>query len=100
LPAASALYAELAPIVDPDAVGLSVDQQAQRFIDALASICRDCKVPRTLAEVGVRESDLDRLAEDALKQTRLLVNNPRDLTLEDAHSIYGAALRSNKLQAL
>jgi alcohol dehydrogenase class IV len=32
------------------------------------------------------------LAEDAMKQTRLLVNNPREMTLEAAREIYAAAL--------
>jgi alcohol dehydrogenase class IV len=31
------------------------------------------------------------LAEDAMKQTRLLVNNPRELTFDDAYAIYSAA---------
>jgi alcohol dehydrogenase len=30
------------------------------------------------------------LAEDAMKQTRLLQNNPRDMTVEDALQIYQA----------
>ena len=37
-----------------------------------------------MAEVGVREADLTRLAEDAMKQTRLLVNNSREITYQDA----------------
>jgi alcohol dehydrogenase class IV len=32
------------------------------------------------------------LAEDAMKQTRLLVNNPREMTQEAAHMIYEKAL--------
>jgi alcohol dehydrogenase class IV len=95
LPAASVLYAELAPIVDSETRGLPVDERAHSFVEALASICRDCRVPATLAEVGVHERDLDRLAADAMKQTRLLVNNPRELTLNDARSIYTAALHRN-----
>ncbi|MFL5171700.1 MAG: iron-containing alcohol dehydrogenase, partial [Microvirga sp.] len=82
LPEAQALYAELAPILDPQAQGLPAAERAQAFVDALAAICRDCKVPASLAEVGVREADLPRLAEDAMKQTRLLVNNPREVTYE------------------
>ena len=58
LPAAEALYAELAPIIDPEARGLPVAEAAARFVEGLAAICRDCKVPASLAEVGVRESDL------------------------------------------
>jgi alcohol dehydrogenase class IV len=95
LPAASEFYAELAPIVDSETRGLPVDERAHSFVEALASICRDCRVPATLAEVGVHERDLDRLAADAMKQTRLLVNNPRELTLNDARSIYTAALHRN-----
>ena len=92
LPAAETLYAELAPIIDPEAAGLPVAEAASRFVEGLAAICRDCKVPASLAEVGVRESDLPRLAEDAMKQTRLLVNNPREVTYADAFAIYSEAL--------
>ncbi|WP_262267665.1 iron-containing alcohol dehydrogenase [Microvirga yunnanensis] len=99
LPAAGSLYAELAPIIDPGANGLSTDEAAKRFVDGLAAICRDCKVPASLAEVGVRESDLPRLAEDAMKQTRLLVNNPREVTYADAFAIYSEALDGKQRQA-
>ena len=99
LPAAEALYAELAPIVDPEAAGLPVAEAASRFVEGLAAICRDCKVPASLAEVGVRESDLPRLAEDAMKQTRLLVNNPREVTYADAFAIYSEALDGKQRQA-
>ena len=88
---ADTLYAELAPLLDPEAQRLSTSERAQRFVDALAAICRDCKVPASLAEVGVREADLPRLAEDAMKQTRLLVNNPREVTYQDAYAIYSEA---------
>lgn len=99
LPAAEALYAELAPIIDPEANGLPTGEAARRFVEGLAAICRDCKVPASLAEVGVRESDLPRLAEDAMKQTRLLVNNPREVTYADAFAIYGEALDGRQRQA-
>jgi alcohol dehydrogenase len=45
-----------------------------------------------LRQVGISEADLDRLADDAMLQTRLLVNNPRELKREDARAIYAAAL--------
>src|SRR4051812_33539942 len=99
LPEAEALYAELAPILDPHTRDLSTAEKAQRFVDALAAICRDCKVPASLAEVGVNEADLTRLAEDAMKQTRLLVNNPREVTVRDAYAIYSEALDGKKRQA-
>ncbi|MGX7709165.1 iron-containing alcohol dehydrogenase [Methylobacterium sp. Gmos1] len=89
---AEALYAELAPILDPAAAGLPEAEAAARFVACLEEICRDCKVPASLAEVGVTPSDLERMATDAMKQTRLLVNNPREVTYDDAYAIYREAL--------
>ena len=48
---------------------------------------------------GFGESDLPRLAEDAMKQTRLLVNNPREVTYADAFAIYGEALDGKRRPA-
>ena len=92
LPEAAPLYAELAPILDPAAAGTPVAEAAGMFVAALEALCRDCGVPASLAAVGIGPGDLDRLAGDAMKQTRLLVNNPREVTLGDARAIYAAAL--------
>ncbi|MHC2107809.1 iron-containing alcohol dehydrogenase [Methylobacterium sp. CM6246] len=89
---AEALYAELAPILDPAAADLPPAEAAARFVESLDAICRDCKVPASLAEVGVAQKDLERMATDAMKQTRLLVNNPREVTYDDAYAIYSEAL--------
>ena len=89
---AEALYAELAPILDPAAADLPQPEAARRFVESLDAICRDCKVPASLAEVGVARQDLERMATDAMKQTRLLVNNPREVTYDDAFAIYAEAL--------
>ena len=91
LPEAEELYAELAPIVDPKSEGMNVSQRARLFVDAIAAICRDCNVPASLADVGIARSDLKKLAEDAMKQTRLLVNNPREVSFDDALAIYTEA---------
>ncbi|MGU3466321.1 iron-containing alcohol dehydrogenase [Methylobacterium sp. C33D] len=89
---AEGLYAELAPILDPAAADLPQPEAAKRFVESLDAICRDCKVPASLAEVGVARQDLERMASDAMKQTRLLVNNPREVTYDDAFAIYAEAL--------
>jgi alcohol dehydrogenase class IV len=62
------------------------------LIVALQQIAARTKIPTTLREVGISEADLDRLADDAMLQTRLLGNNPRTVTREDARAIYAAAL--------
>jgi alcohol dehydrogenase class IV len=91
LPVAEALYAELAEIVKPGLRATSQRDRARAFIDEMISIGQDCAVPASLSAVGIGQDDLKKLAEDAMKQTRLLVNNPRSLTFEDAYAIYSAA---------
>ncbi|CAH0222422.1 Long-chain-alcohol dehydrogenase 1 [Massilia sp. Bi118] len=91
LPAASSHYAELAGIVVPHASG-SEEARAQALIVAMQQIAKITGVETTLQQVGIAERDLDRLADDAMLQTRLLGNNPRELTREDARAIYAAAL--------
>ena len=44
-----------------------------------------------LREVGITADDLPAMASDAMQQTRLLVNNPRKVTEQDALAIYQAA---------
>jgi alcohol dehydrogenase len=62
------------------------------FIEYLEQLRDAVGLEKNLRAVGVSEEDLGRLAAEAMKQTRLLVNNPREVTLEDATAIYRAAL--------
>ena len=70
---------------------LSAAKKVMKSWEDMAAICRDCKVPSSLADVGIKASDLRKLAEDAMKQTRLLVNNPREVSFDDALAIYTEA---------
>ena len=90
-PAAAPLYAELAAIVVPQASG-SVEARAEALAVAMQQIATLTGIERTLQQVGIKETDLDRLADDAMLQTRLLGNNPREVTRADARAIYAAAL--------
>jgi alcohol dehydrogenase len=91
LPEAAGLYAELAGIVVPHASG-SEAARAEALIVAMQQIATMTGIETSLRQVGIGETDLDRLADDAMLQTRLLGNNPRDVTRADAHAIYAAAL--------
>ena len=88
---AASLYAELAEIVAPQASG-SVEARAQALVAAMEQIAIVTGIERTLQQVGIKEADLDQLADDAMLQTRLLGNNPRTITRDDARAIYAAAL--------
>jgi alcohol dehydrogenase len=84
-------YAELASIAAPQAHG-SAEARANALVVALKKIAERTRIPTRLRDVSITESDLDRLADDAMLQTRLLGNNPRTVAREDARAIYAAAL--------
>lgn len=90
-PAAAELYAELAEIVAPDARG-SAEARSNALIAAMEELAARLGIATRLRQVGVTEADLAQLAAAAMLQTRLLGNNPRELTLDDARAIYTAAL--------
>lgn len=90
-PEAAPLYAELAEIAVPYASG-SAEARTEALIAAMQQTARITGIQTTLQQVGIAESDLDRLADDAMLQTRLLGNNPRNVTRADARAIYAAAL--------
>jgi alcohol dehydrogenase class IV len=86
------LYAELAPLVDPRLAGLGRQGQAQGLVEALSAIAADCGLPDRLRAVGVGPEHLDLLASEAMKQQRLLINNPCAIEQHHARALYEAAL--------
>jgi alcohol dehydrogenase class IV len=92
-PECGTAYAELAPHVFPDIGGGRSSQAVTAdFIDRLAGLNRDLGLEPGLRQVGITAADIPKLASDAMNQTRLLVNNPRDVREEDAARIYEASL--------
>ena len=85
-------YAELAPFIFPD---INTDQGSQaickEFIDKLEVLSKKIGLPQKLREVNIPKDACKKMASDAMKQTRLLVNNPREVTESDALNIYEAA---------
>lgn len=92
-PNAAPAYAVLAPHVFPDIDTSGGDAATcEAFISRLVQLNIDLGLQSGLRKVGITEADLDRLSADAMNQTRLLVNNPRALTVEDTRRIYQASL--------
>ncbi|WP_425928221.1 iron-containing alcohol dehydrogenase [Pseudomonas sp. NyZ201] len=90
--AAQDLYAELAPSVLPGQRFDSPAAACEAFIGFITALVERMPFAQRLAEVGVTEEDLDRLSDDAMKVQRLLVNNPRPVTRDDARAIYASVL--------
>ncbi|HEY8382117.1 MAG TPA: iron-containing alcohol dehydrogenase [Microvirga sp.] len=87
-PACSDLYAEIAADAFPELEGRA---SAEAFIESVVALSRDIGLEPRLRDVGIPADAVAIMAEDAMRQTRLLVNNPRPVTLADARAIYEAA---------
>lgn len=89
---AAHLYADVASwIVVPYTHDGVTSSKTNALIDFLERILEEIGLPRTLKAVGVTRDDLPGLVNDAMKQQRLLINNPRAVSREDALAIYEAA---------
>ena len=91
LEAARELYAELAEIVEPDCAGQGSQARAALLIDRLDGLASRSGLALRLRDHGIAFEEAPRLAEEAMKQTRLLVNNPCEISQSDAQRLYEAA---------
>lgn len=90
IPASPKKYAEVA-------IALGCERKVDDMVTAFAGVqkirelIKACGIPATLKEVNVPESSIPQMAVDAMKIQRLLKNNPREITEQDAINIYKAA---------
>ena len=68
------------------------EEKSAWIINKLDEIVRHLEIPTSLQEFGVPASDLDGLVEAGMQVKRLLVNNMREITPEDARKIYQQVL--------
>jgi alcohol dehydrogenase class IV len=91
-PEAGHQYAELASIILP---GKTLPEDPLAVTELLATyflqLAEDLGLPTTLRQMSIDEADLPMLAEQAMLQQRLLINNPRDVSFDDALAIYQQA---------
>jgi alcohol dehydrogenase class IV len=91
-PEAGHQYAELASIILP---GKALPEDPLAVTELLATyflqLAEDLGLPTTLRQMSIDEADLPMLAEQAMLQQRLLINNPRDVSFDDALAIYQQA---------
>jgi|TARA_B110000305_G_scaffold48718_1_gene52349 alcohol dehydrogenase class IV len=91
-PEAANLYAELTQIILPTR-SLPADplQVTAILADYFLELAADLGLPTRLQQMNIDQKDLPMLAEQAMLQQRLLINNPRAMSLSDALSIYRQA---------
>jgi len=67
---------------------LNVNEKSKYIIDLLENIVETLEIPTSLKAFNVPEEDLEELVEAGMQVQRLLVNNMREVTPEDARKIY------------
>jgi alcohol dehydrogenase class IV len=55
--------------------------------EIIIQLMKDVGAPRGVRELGYSEDDIDQLVEGAMKQQRLLVGTPKEVTEEDLANI-------------
>jgi alcohol dehydrogenase len=90
LPASPCRYANVAI-----ALGCSTEPNdvatARQGIAMVRTLIKECGLPAGLGEAGISRESIPQMAKEAMKITRLLKNNPRAITEQDAIEIYNAA---------
>lgn len=91
--ACSRRLASLCDGVFPELAGRTEEEKAQYMIDQIADIVKATEIPTDLSTFGVKMEDLDFLVDAGSRQQRLLVNNMKELSLDDIRNIYLKVLR-------
>ncbi len=83
-------YADIAIAlgVEPSSNG---EETAKRGLLRMRELSNQCGIPQHLSEMGVPREAIPQLASSAMTVTRLLKNNPREMTEEAARAIYNSA---------
>jgi alcohol dehydrogenase class IV len=74
-----------------DHVGL-----ADAAIDAVAKLFADIGIPRSIADLGVKEENLEWISKQSMLAARLVNNNPRQLDVASIRQIVDAAFAGNR----
>lgn len=64
------------------------EEKSAWMIERLGDIVKKLKIPTSLKDYGIGDKDLDVLVEAGMDVKRLLVNNMREVTREDARKLY------------
>lgn len=89
-PAALPKFAVIARAMGVSTDGLTPEQAAQAAVDAVRTLSIKVGIPQHLAELGIKETDLPRLAKAAAADV-CTPGNPRDVTEADLLKLYRKA---------
>lgn len=85
-------FGDIAVLLGEKTKGMSDLDKAGLAAAAVKNLVNDIDMPKTLSELNIPAEAIPGLAEAAMKVTRLMVNNPRNMTSADAVRIFQNAL--------
>jgi alcohol dehydrogenase class IV len=89
MPAAIRRYAEVAVAMGCQP-GKDDQETAQRGVDFIYQLAEAVGIPQKLSDLGIPQTAVDGMARAAMEVQRLLKNNPREVTEQDARDIYNS----------
>lgn len=69
----------------------SKEEAVKLLLGAIEKLCRDVDIPNSLTHFNISPTCVGELAEEASKVTRLLRNNPKQLSIKEIEDIYRLA---------
>lgn len=84
-------FADIAVAMGVNIEGLSTMEAAEKGVEAIRKLSKDVGIPSGLGDIGVKESDIPRLADNAIKDLCCFFN-PRKISLDDLKRIYKEAM--------
>ena len=70
--------------------GANDEETAQRGVNFIDRLADAVGIPKTLTELNIPQTAVDTMAKAAMQVQRLLKNNPREVTEQDARDIYNS----------
>jgi len=81
-------FARIAQMLGEKVERRSVREAAVLAMEAVKQLAKDIGIPQRLSDLGIPETAIPGMAEEAMKVARPLENNPRPVSLEEAIRIY------------
>jgi alcohol dehydrogenase class IV len=81
-------FAKIAEAMGENIKGLPLYEAAERSVEAVKKLLNMLHIPFGLSQYGISRDDLSKLVAGGMKQSRLFVANPRDVTEDDVRTIY------------
>ena len=70
--------------------GANDEETAKRGVDFIYRLAEAVGIPKKLTDLGIPQTAVDSMAKAAMEVQRLLKNNPREVTEQDARDIYNS----------